>query len=1040
MEVVIKELEKALNFQGDRCSRPWNNEVVKKLKKALKFQEDYEIWEHKLPIDYKEIIQASKTQEVYNSIEMKKDLYDMFSNGILLQDGKVLFSLGHNGERNEMISARKFSYENRRSLKWRPVQESRFEKAAKIGVVYVEGIEFRAIESVKNEELDEVQQILKSNSNKEHNEVNGKEHLMLSAKEVLYDSYNVKHFHLKPSSESRFQEAIELLPQQLTKTSLFDQNPATSFLAGFTMEHRRRYGDGNYNEALPPGFSVSKFDFSIENHFKAMDTIAMCSGESEFEYEQSEIQRLCSSVTFLRKWRDFRYQSRDIRFACDNKTPDATIQIKLPQFSSVAVPKDMSDGHTISSPFSKDSVMYVGGHVWALDWCPRAHQSSTFDTNVEFIAVSAHPPESLYHKIGAPLTGRGLIQIWCMLNTAVKDQDLTSLVKVKRKKSYTSIDPTKPKKPRGRPRKNPINKMDDSDQAKQDLSVQSPENANNLLQLVAKVETDKSFNSLSSFDGNNKHIQSLTEFNNNSSIKSSQPLAIEFPDKMTLLTPEIFAKNQVNKKEYKVYTRRPKDYSKDHSAKSTWTSSKSKLANSADLPISSQNYGSSPGQDVALPRLVMGLAHNGKVAWDVKWRPSDSSPISTHIMGYLAVLLGNGSLEVWEVPLPHVTKAIFSSCQLEGTDPRFLKLKPVFLCSMLKCGDRQSIPLTLEWSASAPHDLILAGCHDGVVVLWKFSADGLSKDTRPLLSFSADTDPIRALKWAPVAGDPESPNIIVTAGHNNVKFWDIRDPFHPLWDVSVQKNINSVDWLPDPRCVVLSFDDGEIKIISLLNAACDTPVTGMPCKKTQQHGSYSYYCSSSSIWSVQASRLTGMVAYCCSDGKVIHFQLTTKAVENDPSRNREPHYLCGSLREEDSTLTLLSSLPNTPFPMKKSSNEWGNTPKSRRGVLSKSNREKRAKDQILKCRTQHKLPSGQNLGSTGTLVVAQKTHTARETQTSQALVCIDNDNKSEEENANEVLPPKIVAIHRVRWNMNKGSERLLCYGGAAGIVRCQEIM
>lgn len=27
-----------------------------------------------------------------------------------------------------------------------------------------------------------------------------------------------------------------------------------------------------------------------------------------------------------------------------------------------------------------------------------------------------------------------------------------------------------------------------------------------------------------------------------------------------------------------------------------------------------------------------------------------------------------------------------------------------------------SMPLTLEWSASPPHDIILAGCHDGVVI------------------------------------------------------------------------------------------------------------------------------------------------------------------------------------------------------------------------------------------------------------------------------------------------------------------------------------
>lgn len=39
----------------------------------------------------------------------------------------------------------------------------------------------------------------------------------------------------------------------------------------------------------------------------------------------------------------------------------------------------------------------------------------------------------------------------------------------------------------------------------------------------------------------------------------------------------------------------------------------------------------------------------------------------------------------------------------------------------------------------------------------------------------------------------------------------------------------------------------------------------------------------------------------------------------------------------------------------------------------------------------------------------------------------------------KVVPPKSVALHQVRWNMNKGSERWLCYGGAAGIIRCQRI-
>jgi general transcription factor 3C polypeptide 2 len=40
----------------------------------------------------------------------------------------------------------------------------------------------------------------------------------------------------------------------------------------------------------------------------------------------------------------------------------------------------------------------------------------------------------------------------------------------------------------------------------------------------------------------------------------------------------------------------------------------------------------------------------------------------------------------------------------------------------------------------------------------------------------------------------------------------------------------------------------------------------------------------------------------------------------------------------------------------------------------------------------------------------------------------------------EVFPPKMAALHKVRWNMNKGSERWLCFGGANGLVRCQKIV
>ncbi|KAJ6992186.1 hypothetical protein NC653_015522 [Populus alba x Populus x berolinensis] len=238
------------------------------------------------------------------------------------------------------------------------------------------------------------------------------------------------------------------------------------------------------------------------------------------------------------------------------------------------------------------------------------------------------------------------------------------------------------------------------------------------------------------------------------------------------------------------------------------------------------NSTSSIPKDADLPGIVLCLPHNGKVAWDVKWRPCNA-PHSKyqHRMGYLAILLGNGSLEVWDVPLPYAMKSVCSSSNGEGTDPRFVKLKPH------PFGSR-------------------------VVALWKFSANGAS-DTRPLLCFSADTVTIRAITWVPSESDQGSPNLFLTAGHWGLKFCDIHDSFRPLWDLHpVPKLIYSLDWLPDPRCIILSFND-TMRRLSLAKAANDTAVNGQPSVGPKQLGMHFFNCSSFAIWSIQLSRLTG---------------------------------------------------------------------------------------------------------------------------------------------------------------------------------------
>ncbi|KAK9049484.1 hypothetical protein SSX86_031546 [Deinandra increscens subsp. villosa] len=118
-----------LHDKGDE--RPTACQVVLQLKKSLDDQEEYELWGAQLPENYKEIIQMSKTPDIYSTAK-RKYLYDTLSKGILNQEGTRWFSLGSNGAINEMISASQFSYQDHGSHQWRSVPESRFDKIAEM--------------------------------------------------------------------------------------------------------------------------------------------------------------------------------------------------------------------------------------------------------------------------------------------------------------------------------------------------------------------------------------------------------------------------------------------------------------------------------------------------------------------------------------------------------------------------------------------------------------------------------------------------------------------------------------------------------------------------------------------------------------------------------------------------------------------------------------------------------------------------------------------------------------------------------------------
>ncbi|CAH1442262.1 unnamed protein product [Lactuca virosa] len=151
-----------------------------------------------------------------STLSKKEDIYNMLLKGILIQEGNVWFSIGSNGKRDELISARKFSYKNRLSHKWRSATKSRFHKVAEmldISNLKIQ-IKIKPLFFVKHEEI-KVENYDEGEKSFSENEVSKKKHYMLSAKEALYESSNVKLFDSIPSTQSRFQEVIELARQQV---------------------------------------------------------------------------------------------------------------------------------------------------------------------------------------------------------------------------------------------------------------------------------------------------------------------------------------------------------------------------------------------------------------------------------------------------------------------------------------------------------------------------------------------------------------------------------------------------------------------------------------------------------------------------------------------------------------------------------------------------------------------------------------------------------------------------------------------------------
>lgn len=268
--------------------------------------------------------------------------------------------------------------------------------------------------------------------------------------------------------------------------------------------------------------------------------------------------------------------------------------------------------------------------------------------------------------MGIPLTGRGMVQIWCLVHgTENHEPEPTSAAKCTpsdllsqpkrprgrppgRKKNGASNLPSQPKRPRGRPKKKQEESNDnkgDSYQLVQALSIEYPVGSSNLLEIDGVPKNSEKLESPeNSVERQRSTLQEVSTRNSED----------EVPVQKRRVRRKVGTKNHVDDMGTLSLTENWEDGSNainleanenvisEYSGKDTLLCKN--ISENAALDTSSIDF--SIPETVALPRVVLCLAHNGKVAWDLKWKPTNNSAKCKHRMGYLAVLLGNGSLEV----------------------------------------------------------------------------------------------------------------------------------------------------------------------------------------------------------------------------------------------------------------------------------------------------------------------------------------------------------------------------------------------------------
>ncbi|CAI5496376.1 unnamed protein product [Closterium sp. Naga37s-1] len=302
--------------------------------------------------------------------------------------------------------------------------------------------------------------------------------------------------------------------------------------------------------------------------------------------------------------------------------------------------------------------------------------------------------------------------------------------------------------------------------------------------------------------------------------------------------------------------------------------------------------------------------------------------------------------------------------------------------------------------------------------------------------------------------EEEESTVLIVGGQSGIlKFWDLRDVFQPAYETPTisRHGVLQLHFCTPLRALVMAMEDGSLRVLAMRSSLSHHPALPFPLNQQQQQQGRQEHkeeknrynrrwvvstlsLSTAAVWGASASDATGCVAFGGADGSVRCVQVCvwpSAPVIYPPStfslcssRQLSNNFLINRhSRSKQAVITVGGFNQILPPPAQSSTEADTSADESfeHRFVFFRGGSSEEIDGEAGQ-KGKGKLKKGRRDGGEEAEVEEEGGHTA---EYGGGVVC------------GNALGCKAVAMHRVAWNANRGFQQWLASGGANGVLRCQ---